>query len=272
MTSSFQIFHQGSRTYFYSSLFFPPRVRQDIFTLYAFVRTIDDVVDEPIPNHDKYLQMKKTYHDSLMGKSADQGVIGNFAKLVKARELDQAWIDAFFQAMEMDLNGRVYHTLNDTIDYMYGSAEVIGFMMAKIMNLPEAAYPFAGLQGRAMQYINFIRDIKSDLELNRNYFPQNLLNEYNLDSLAFDKAYQNKSSFEAFISSQIHQYIVWQEEAEQGYKVIPKSCLIPIKTAADMYRWTAEVIRKDPFIVYQKKVKPSKYQIISAIVKNLMVL
>jgi len=41
----FSIFNRGSRTYFYSSLFFPKGVRQEVFILYSFVRTADDLVD-----------------------------------------------------------------------------------------------------------------------------------------------------------------------------------------------------------------------------------
>jgi phytoene synthase len=40
-----QIFRNGSVTYYYSSLFFKGQVKQDVFTLYAYVRTIDDLVD-----------------------------------------------------------------------------------------------------------------------------------------------------------------------------------------------------------------------------------
>jgi phytoene synthase len=39
------IFRRGSRTYFYSSLFFPEPLRSDVFALYAFVRKADDFVD-----------------------------------------------------------------------------------------------------------------------------------------------------------------------------------------------------------------------------------
>ena len=40
----YKIFKQGSKTYFYSSIFFPASVKQDVFTLYAFVRKADDFV------------------------------------------------------------------------------------------------------------------------------------------------------------------------------------------------------------------------------------
>jgi len=40
--------------------------------------------------------------------------------------------------------------------YMHGSAEVIGWSMAKLMNLPPAAFTAAGILGKSMQLINFL--------------------------------------------------------------------------------------------------------------------
>ena len=57
----FNIFKKGSRTYFYSSLFFPNGVRGDVFRLYAFVRRADDFVDS-IP------QQKEKFYKSTTGR------------------------------------------------------------------------------------------------------------------------------------------------------------------------------------------------------------
>lgn len=41
----YTIFKKGSRTYFYSTIFFPKTVKKDVFTLYSFLRKADDYVD-----------------------------------------------------------------------------------------------------------------------------------------------------------------------------------------------------------------------------------
>ncbi len=73
--------------------------------------------------------------------------------------------------MEHDLSESSCETLEDVLTYIYGSAEVIGLFMARIMDLDEASFPYAAMLGRAMQYINFIRDIAEDNELGRRYLP-----------------------------------------------------------------------------------------------------
>ena len=75
-------------------------------------------------------------------------------------------------------------------------------------------------------------------------------------------------AFEGFIRGQLDRYRVWQAEAEAGYRFIPKRYLVPIKSAGDMYNWTAETIAKDPFVVYSRKVKPGRGRILAQVIRN----
>jgi phytoene synthase len=137
-----------------------------------------------------------------------------------------------------------YKSYAELKKYMYGSAEVIGLMMAQIMNLPEKSYKYAQAQGRAMQLINFIRDLDEDRQLGRNYL-----------------AYSTPIS-------ELRRYARIQNLASLGYQYIPKRYLIPIKTASDMYGWTAAKIMKDPSILYRKKIKPKPIRVVAQLVYN----
>ena len=44
---------------------------------------------------------------------------------------------------------------------------------------------------------------------------------------------------------------------------------VAVKTASDMYAWTAMEIYNDPFIVYTTQIKPSKGQVLLSGIKNL---
>ncbi len=256
------IFKKGSRTYFYSSLFFPKTIKHDVFTLYSFVRKVDNYVDTLPQDKEGFFSFKDTYYAAKQGMNSGNIIIDLFVNLRENKGLRTEWVDAFFDSMERDLTIKRYVTLDDTIDYMYGSAEVIGLMMAKILGLPQSSYRYARLLARAMQYINFIRDINEDLQFNRIYFPQSSLNTYNLKKLQFDYTKRHPERFNQFIQDQIDLYDVWQKEAEKGYSFIPKRYLIPIRTASEMYKWTSYQIKKNPFIIYSKKVKPRRSHII----------
>lgn len=266
----YTIFKKGSKTYFYSSLFFPGSMKTDVFILYSFVRKADDYVDVIPQQKDEFYAFKENYKQAINGALTEDIVIDAFVELLKRKQFEYEWIEAFLWSMEQDLTIKAYRTLDDLKSYLYGSAEVIGLMMAKIMNLPPESYPAARYLGRAMQYANFIRDIDEDLMLGRVYFPQEDLVRYQLSSLEYEYTKQHPVEFTQFINAQLNRYLSWQEKAENGFLYIPKRFLIPIKTASEMYKWTASKIRRNPYIIYQKKVKPTIPRIISHIIYNLI--
>jgi len=266
----YSIFQKGSKTYFYSSLFFPTNIKKDVFELYAFVRKADNYVDSIPQDGEGFYNFKNNYHRAISGEETGDVVIDSFVKLAQTKGFELEWVDAFLDSMEMDLKNVTYHSLQDTIEYIYGSAEVIGLMMSRIMNLPKESYPYARILGRAMQYINFIRDISEDIDLGRTYFPSSDLKAFGLNSLHQNEILNRPDEFRGFIQQQIQRYCQWQSFAERGYKYIPKRYLISVKTASEMYYWTALQINKNPFIVYEWKVKPLIIQILTTTLKNII--
>lgn len=265
-----RIFRNGSKTYFYSSLFFPPGIREDVFKLYSFVRVADDFVDTIPQKSEEFYAFRERYMRGMEGEATGDVIVDSFVELSERKGFEPGWVDAFLASMEADLHTRVYPTIKRLRTYLYGSAEVVGLMMAKTIGLPAESYGSARHLGRAMQYVNFIRDIAEDLSLGRTYFPQNELRENELESLEYDYVYENPSGFRGFMHTQLGRYINWQIESEKGFDYIPKRYLIPIKTASEMYKWTARVIWNNPFIVYALKVKPSITRIVSQIGYNAL--
>lgn len=78
------------------------------------------------------------------------------------------------------------------------------------------------------------------------------------------------NDLEKLIRFEIERYYILQQEAEKGYHLIPRRYRIAIKTAADMYNWTAHKIYENPLIVFQKKIKPSKWRILTSGVLNFL--
>lgn len=255
-----QIFRTGSKTYYFSSRFFPPAVREDVYALYGFVRVADNLVDEMPVDPQRFHDFRRLYTQSWENQSASgDRIIDTFIELQRRKRFDPAWTEAFLDSMEHDLLKSTCDTMDETLTYIYGSAEVIGLFMAKIMDLPEESHHAAAMLGRAMQYINFIRDIAEDNHLGRRYLP---LTDTTLTSLSREEALSNKSEFTRFIKAEIERYRGWQREAAAGYHFIPKRYRIPIMTAADMYCWTSRQIEQDPLVVFERRVKPRKARIL----------
>jgi 15-cis-phytoene synthase len=264
----YSIFKKGSKTYFYSTIFFPKSVRRDVFILYSFLRKADDYVDSIPQDADGFYQFKKRYLEARKGITTGDVVVDSFVSLEKRKDFKKEWVDAFLNSMEMDIYKSGYENLDELLIYLYGSSEVVGLFMASILELPVESYTAARYLGRAMQYVNFIRDISEDLQLGRTYFPQDDMEEYGIDNLNKETNKLKPDNFKHFLKKQLNTYYEWQNEAEKGFKYIPYRYLIPIKTASDMYLWTAKQIEQDPLLVYKRKVKPSIPKIVSNIFSN----
>ncbi len=262
------IFKKSSTTFFISTLFFPRDKQNDVFDLYAFVRIFDNFVDTIPQQSDDYYSLKKHYYQSLASGHCENQIINNFINLQNHYKFDQPWIDAFFVSMEMDLKDYKYQHFSDTEKYMFGSAEVVGLMMVKILDLSEQSYLYAQLLGKAFQYMNMIRDIAEDQTFGRTYIPLDICLQYGLSDLSYITAQHNQTGFVKLIRQEITRYYSIVEEAEKGFKFIPNNYLVAIKTAVDLFNMTMNKIYKDPMIVYKTKVKPTKLQATAYGIKN----
>ena len=262
-----QVFKAGSTTYFNSSLFFPPAMRTEVFALYGFVRVADNFVDAVPQEAEAFRRFAAQYRAALAGTPADDAIIDDFVTLARKLQFDPAWTDAFLASMEADLLKRFYRTEEETLDYVYGSAEVIGLFMAKIMRLPEEAHFAAQRLGRAMQFINFIRDAAEDAAMGRRYLPLERDGARLLDVPGDwlptrEWAQANPEKWTAFLRGHLARYATWQADAEAGYRFIPRRPRMAVRTAGDMYNWTARQIAADPFVVFDRQVKPKKGRIV----------
>lgn len=272
-----ETFKRGSTTYFNSSLFFPKQIRRRVFTLYAFVRRADDLVDAIPQREAEFFAFRSFTRDVLAGSSSlppplvspeDQGVIRAYGELAREVHFSPSWTEAFLDAMQADLTKSRYDTLEETLQYVYGSAEVIGLFMCACMGISAEAYPTAQLLGRAMQYINFIRDLDEDRQLHRRYLPLDGADERITDP---SWARSHPREFQAWISIQIKRFRTWQVQAMEGYPYLPFRYRLPIVTASDMYWWTASAIERNPLVVFEKKVKPRRGRIVRRLIRNFFV-
>ena len=258
-----KIFQKSSQTYFYSSLFFPKIIKKEVFILYSFVRSVDNFIDTQPQDIKGFYHFWRLYQHGVENNKTENALINEFCKLSKRRKFQTSWVEAFFKAMESDLKVERYQTIKEVENYIYGSAEVVGLMMASIMDLPQRAYSYAQDLGKSMQYINFIRDIEEDRQLGRVYLPQDEIEKYGLKNLRFESVSSNPEKFKEFIHAQVDSYSNWQTQAEKGFQFIPKRLRIAIMTASDMYKFTAREILKNPLRIYERKIKPSKIRVIS---------
>lgn len=263
--------------YIASKLFFPPKVRDDFTRLYAFMRKADCLVNAVPQLKDDFFLFRKNYELALQNREKGMAhwqsgdmVVDDFILLAETYAFLHNWTTSFLDSMEANLTKTTYFTLDETLGYMYGSAEVVGLYLCQLFHLPQEAHYAAQMLGRSMQYINFIRDIKEDNLRGRQYIPVSEVDKYKLPMLTETTSRHAPKQFNSFIIAQIRYYKQWQKEAVAGFRYVPKPYRIVIKTAADMYRWTSKQIERNPLIIFEKKIMLPNWLLIFRILVNMI--
>jgi hypothetical protein len=149
-----------------------------IYHIYGFVRFADEIVDT-FHAHNKaelLAEFKKETYLAFERKISLNPILHSFQLVVNEYQIDHALVDAFFKSMEFDLTKQSYDA-EGYKEYIYGSAEVVGLMCLYVFckgdqQKYQQLKPAAQSLGSAFQKINFLRDIKADLQqLERVYFP-----------------------------------------------------------------------------------------------------
>lgn len=157
---------------------FSPEFREPIYSIYGWVRVADEIVDtfHQADKKSLLIKFKEDTYDAIEQKLSTNPVIHSFQKVVNKYNIGNDLIDSFLLSMEMDLYEHSYERENYD-SYIYGSAEVVGLMCLKVfLNGNQEKYESlkysAKMLGSAFQKVNFLRDIKSDLdERSRIYLP-----------------------------------------------------------------------------------------------------
>lgn len=149
---------------------FSPQYRDAIYGIYGFVRIADEIVDTFNEFDQKKLManFRNETEEALKTGISTNPVLQAFIHTVKEYKIDYNYIDAFLSSMEMDLTNSYYEP-QQYKDYIYGSAEVVGLMCLQIFagsdnKLFDQLIEPARSLGSAFQKVNFLRDIKSDME------------------------------------------------------------------------------------------------------------
>ena len=167
-------------------LYINKRIRGDIYAIYGFVRTADEIVDS-FDGYDKKTLLenfKIETREALDKKISVNPILNSFQNTVHNYNIQYELIELFFRSMEMDLK-KINYDMDTYEKYILGSAEVVGLMCLRVFTennnqAYEELKPFAMKLGAAFQKVNFLRDLKDDYHLlGRTYFPNLNLMDFN---------------------------------------------------------------------------------------------
>jgi 15-cis-phytoene synthase len=240
---------------------FAKEYRDPIYAVYGYVRIADEIVDS-FHDYDKAELMKRfredTFHAIQDGISTNP-ILHAFQLVVNKYKIDLKLIDAFLQSMEMDLDNSSYKR-NSYDEYIYGSAEVVGLMCLKVFvngdeeKYRELVHP-AKMLGSAFQKVNFLRDIKSDIdERGRIYLPDVH------QTLGIDNT--NKKRLETEVEKEFH-------EALKGILKLPYGVKLGVYSAYIYYYVLFKKIQElDVVELLKKRVRISNVKKLLLLLKS----
>lgn len=254
------------KTYYLATLLLPANKRPYVHALYGFARYADEIVDDlasTLSEEEKASHLRSwgatVIADIRSGKSDD--LIGRaLVDTVKTFEIPVSYFEAFMKSMEMDLTVTRYRTYDELMEYVYGSAVVIGLEMLPILGYSdERAIPAATALGQAFQLANFIRDIGEDIDRGRIYMPLDDLARFGVSEEMLLRRQMTPEITEA-IKYQIQRVRDLQEVAEAGIKYLSPISRPCIRAASELYCGIVDEIEANNYDVFNKRATTSKWR------------
>jgi len=218
-------------------LFIEKSIRKHIYAIYGLVRLADEIVDTFTDiNQKEWLdKLKEDTYKAIQNGFSTNMILNSFQLTARKYNINKELIEPFFESMYMDLQKIEYNEKNYN-KYIYGSAEVVGLMCLKIfVNGDDILYQnlksYAQALGSAFQKVNFLRDIKNDVEiLNRSYFPN-----IDLQNLTEEDKIKIVNEIESDF-----------DKALPGIRMLPDNSRIGVTIAYEYYKTLLNKIKKSP--------------------------
>ena len=169
-------FARHSRSFSFAARLFAPEERRRVREIYAWCRFTDDLVDETsapgVELHgtlDAWAAIcRAAYDGEATGIPLADAVMGEMA----SRRIPFDLASELIEGVRMDVEPRIYRTMDDLRLYTHRVASVVGAWLTYSFGVRDGwVIERAHALGHAMQLTNIIRDVGEDLERGRLYLP-----------------------------------------------------------------------------------------------------
>lgn len=181
----------GSKSFSAASRLFEPDTRRSAVLLYAWCRHCDDVIDGQVLGRgqtgagetpqQRLAELEEATRRAYSGEPMADPAFAAFQEVALRHAIPQRHAQDHLRGFAMDVEERQYRHIEDTLEYCYHVAGVVGVMMAIIMGARDApTLDRASDLGIAFQLTNIARDIVEDAAIGRCYLPADWLQEFGI--------------------------------------------------------------------------------------------
>ena len=252
------------KTYYLATLLLPKAKRPFVHALYGFARYADEIVDDLASelSVEEKAEALSTWGNTVLAdlkRGTSQDHVGRaLIDTVKRFDIPHEHFEAFLHSMTMDLTVQEYETYEDLLEYVYGSAAVIGLEMVPILGpLHKDAFGAAEKLGIAFQLANFIRDVDEDLDRGRVYLPIKELAQFGVTREMLEERVLTPEIIEA-LKFQIARVRQLQAEAAPGIAMLEPTSRPCIEAASMLYCGIVDEVEKIGYDIFNQRAKTSK--------------
>lgn len=276
------IIQAGSKSFAAAAKIFNPETRTSAYLLYAWCRHCDDVIDGQqlgydqgkTLNHDpskELIKLRKKTNDALTGLLIDDPIFSALQKVIYKNNIPKIYPFALLDGFEMDVDKKSYQTIDDTLNYCYHVAGVVGVMMSLIMGAKDdLTLDRACDLGLAFQLTNIARDVVEDAQNGRVYLPTDWLRSVGLNTdpdLLLQES--NREQLVIVINRLLKEAEKYYESSLSGLPKLGFRSSWAIATARIIYRKIGVELIKNGTKAWDKRVSTTKYQKLSALISGL---
>ena len=248
---------QHSKSFHFASGLLPEEKRSAVRALYAFCRTVDDIVDEAVhrerESHLDYWR-RMVEHDSFHENDL---VAAAWADTLARYHIPRHYALQLIDGVNRDLFQLRYQTFDELATYCYGVASTVGLMSMYIVGFKNNdAIPYAIKLGVALQMTNILRDVGEDYRSGRLYLPREELAFHGIreQDIAEGRLTDNWRQFMKF---QIERTRNLYAESWAGVKLLESEGQLAVGAASIFYQGILDEIEKQDYDVFTRRASLS---------------
>jgi phytoene synthase len=253
-----------ARTFAFAARWLPPSRRRAVVVLYAFCRTLDDLVDETVPGQDPDAALAeladwRAWFQGSQSRPAPREPLGSSLALVQAEHaIPVNCLLDLIDGLAADAAPRELRDVVELRRYCYQVAGTVGIAMAHVLGTPSpTALAAAEELGMAMQLTNILRDVGEDLARDRLYLPLDELTRVGSSRAHLTRLLETGQGPDALFRSMMHQQVAraytWYDQGLAGIELLPEDCQLPIEIAGRLYRRILVVIERQGYDVLRRR-------------------
>ncbi|MEU3452607.1 phytoene/squalene synthase family protein [Micromonospora sp. NPDC006766] len=275
-----ELHRRHGRSYYLATRLLPAWKRRHVHALYGFTRYADEIVDrtEEMPAAERAARLtdwSERFVAGLHGGPVDDPLLPAVLHTIAVFDLDRADFASFLHSMAMDLTVTSYPSYADLLDYMEGSAAVIGTMMLPILGSSDqaAAREPARQLGFAFQLTNFIRDVAEDLDRGRTYLPDEDLARFDVtreDLLVARAAGHSTPAIRELIRYEVARAQTHYAAAAPGIPLLADTSQSCMRTAYALYGGILDEVAAQDYDVFARRARVPGGRRLSVLARALL--